>query len=308
MNNLTIVMYHYVRPIAGTRYPGIKGLELSSFKRQLDYIESRFNVVTTEQVIRACAYDEPLPDKSCWLTFDDGYRDHFAFVLPELLKRGLHGAFFPPRIAIEEDTILDVNAIHYILSCTRDLDKLLYDVEAECKRYGILDHELQKYLSIYAIANRFDNAKTVYVKRLLQRVLPEAVRMEISSQLFKEYVGVSQEEFSRELYMDISEVKELVASGMYVGSHGSRHYWLDSISYEMQESDISESLKFLERVGAKTQDWIMCYPYGAFNTNTISILEKYGAAVGVTTEAKTADISTMNPLMLPRFDTNDFPS
>ena len=31
MGNLTIVMYHYVRPIANSDFPGIKGLELQGF-------------------------------------------------------------------------------------------------------------------------------------------------------------------------------------------------------------------------------------------------------------------------------------
>ena len=31
MSKLTIVMYHYVRPINGSRYPEIKGLELDDF-------------------------------------------------------------------------------------------------------------------------------------------------------------------------------------------------------------------------------------------------------------------------------------
>ena len=38
MSNLTIVMYHYVRPIKESKFPGIKGLELEGFKRQLDYL------------------------------------------------------------------------------------------------------------------------------------------------------------------------------------------------------------------------------------------------------------------------------
>ena len=51
MNELTIIMYHYVRPIIGSKFPGIKGLELDGFKRQLDYLTKNFNVVNTEQVI-----------------------------------------------------------------------------------------------------------------------------------------------------------------------------------------------------------------------------------------------------------------
>ena len=36
MNNLTIVMYHYVRDLKNSRYPDIKGLDVSLFKEQID--------------------------------------------------------------------------------------------------------------------------------------------------------------------------------------------------------------------------------------------------------------------------------
>lgn len=48
MTDLTIIMYHYVRPIVGSKFPGIKGLELEGFKRQLDYLESHFEIVSPE--------------------------------------------------------------------------------------------------------------------------------------------------------------------------------------------------------------------------------------------------------------------
>ena len=50
MNKLTIVMYHYVRPIFGSKFPGIKGLELEGFKGQLEYLNESFNIVSTVQV------------------------------------------------------------------------------------------------------------------------------------------------------------------------------------------------------------------------------------------------------------------
>jgi hypothetical protein len=50
----------------------------------------------------------------------------------------------------------------------------------------------------------------------------------------------------------------------------------------------------------------MCYPYGAFNNDTLDIVSKMGAAVGVTTRVSKALLSKDNPLTLPRFDTNDF--
>ena len=51
----------------------------------------------------------------------------------------------------------------------------------------------------------------------------------------------------------------------------------------------------------------MCYPYGAYNDRTISIVKELGAIVGITTEPRDAFIGIDNPLTLPRLDTNDFP-
>ena len=51
----------------------------------------------------------------------------------------------------------------------------------------------------------------------------------------------------------------------------------------------------------------MCYPYGTYNDDALSILKELGASIGVTTEVRKADLLNDNPLTLPRFDTNDFP-
>ena len=51
MKKLTIITYHYVRPIKKSSYPLIKGLELESFKIQLDYLEKNYKIITMESLI-----------------------------------------------------------------------------------------------------------------------------------------------------------------------------------------------------------------------------------------------------------------
>ena len=307
MSELSIVMYHYVRPIKESKFPGIKGLELEGFKRQLDYLSENFSIASTEEIINATKYATPLPKDACWLTFDDGYKDHFEHVMPELLKRNLDGAFFPPRVAIEEDVVLDVNLIHHILSCADNVGQLVVSLNSHCIVHGISERELNDFYEKYAVPNRFDNADTIFVKRMLQHVLPEQLRTRIAHEMFHEFVGLSAAEFSGELYMSVEEVRELVRNGMYVCSHGSMHYWLDKITPEQQEKDIKQSLKFLDSVGASTKDWVMCYPYGAHNDDTIELLKSFDAALGITTEVRVANLTSDNPFKLPRLDTNDFP-
>ena len=300
-------MYHYVRPIEGSEFPGIRGLEVEDFKRQLDYLDEKFNIISTEQVINAAKYSLELPDDACWLTFDDGYKDHYNYVMPELVKRNLHGAFFPPRVAVEEDVLLDVNLVHHILSCAGDVKKLASRLQFYCLENGVSESELADYYKVYAVANRFDDADTIFIKRMLQHILPEELRTYIAGELFKEYVGVSPANFSRQLYMSCDEVKGMINTGMYVGSHGSMHYWLNRITPDEQLKDIKQSLNFLEEVGAQTSDWVMCYPYGAYNDFTLSLLAELDASIGLTTAVRRADLKTDSRFELPRLDTNDFP-
>ena len=307
MNVVSIIMYHYVRPILKSKFPGIKGLELEAFNRQLNFLEENFSIITTEQLIEAVTKGTKLPLNACWLTFDDGYKDHFEHVLPELLKRKISAAFFPPKTAIMNNKILDVNSIHHILSSVNDTNLLLNELNENCLSHGINRDSLNSYYKEFAVASRFDNADIIYFKRMLQHVLPINIRSSITSMLFKKYVGVSEAEFSSKLYMSLEELRMLVKCGMYVGSHGSMHVWLNRISEEKQREDIMDSLQFLEDIGTKTKDWIMCYPYGAYNDATITLLKRFEAAVAVTTDARRADLMFDNPLTLPRLNTNDFP-
>ena len=111
MNNLTIVMYHYVRDLKNTRYPGIKGLDIDLFKEQVNYLRKHYHVITMEEVIFSIDNQAKIPDKSVLLTFDDAYADHYENVFPILDKYKLQGSFYAPAKAVTEHTVLDVNKI-----------------------------------------------------------------------------------------------------------------------------------------------------------------------------------------------------
>ena len=53
MNQLHIVMYHYIRDLKHSRYPEIKGLDAALFRRQIEYLKTNFQIVTMEEVIAA---------------------------------------------------------------------------------------------------------------------------------------------------------------------------------------------------------------------------------------------------------------
>lgn len=307
---VTIVMYHFVRDLKHSRYPDIKGLSLEEFSGQIEYIRRYYNVIGVPELLAALGSPEQaLPPRALLLTFDDGYRDHCDNVLPILVEHGLTGCFFPPAKAVTEQEVLDVNKIHFILAAVPDKARILTSLFAllDETRVEFPLRDRDDYYEQFALPNRFDTAEVILIKRLLQRELPEVLRKRITDELFKQYVTENERTFSQELYMGITELRTMREAGMYIGSHGYDHYWLDTLDEQCQEREIDLSLRFLEAVGSDIGNWVMGYPYGAYNDSLLGILRKKSCKAGFTTEVRIADLDRDDPLTLPRIDTNDLP-
>lgn len=308
-NKVTIIMYHYVRDLKYSRYADIKGLDVSLFYEQINYLMKHYKLITMEMLIDNIDNNNSLPEKAALLTFDDAYSDHYKYVFPFLDKHNIQGSFFPPVRAITEHIVLDVNKIHFILAAEKDKLKIIAEIKNELNKYK-KDYNLESYSFYYdklAHRARFDSADIIFIKRLLQVELEESVRKIITNNLFEKIVGLDEDSFSRELYMDIEQIKCLNRHGMHIGSHGYNHYWLGSLDYQNQKTEIENSLEFLNLIGADTKHWTMCYPYGNYNETTINLLKEYNCKLALTTEINIADIQKYNKYTLPRLDTNDLP-
>lgn len=306
---ITIVMYHYVRDLRHSRYPEIKGLSRDEFEEQIQYIKRHYNVVSGPELMNTITGGSPLPPRPLLLTFDDGYIDHFTEVFPVLDRENLPGCFFPPAKCILEHQVLDVNKIHFVLASTPEkrtlVEHIFTQIDKNSSHYDLLTSAA--YWEKLGTPSRFDSAEVVFCKRMLQRELPLELRQAIIDELFRLHVTTDEESFSRELYMDLDQIGVLLRHGMYIGSHGYDHFWLNTLSPQQQEKEIDESLMFLTSVGADVRRWIMCYPYGAHNESLLSVLKSRNCLIGLTTKVGLACLGEHNPLILPRLDTNDLP-
>ena len=312
---LTVVMYHYVRDLKNSRYPQIKGCDIRHFREQVKFIKKHYNPVTVDQIINCCDNNgEELPDHPILLTFDDGYADHFNCVLPILYHEHIQGTFFAPVRAVTEHTVLDVNKVHFILASTPEdkIDGLVKEIagiiDENKEKYGLQSFE--SYYNKYAVSNRFDNERVIFIKRMLQVALPEELRRIVTKKLFERSVDMEESVFSRELYMTFDQMKCMVDCGMNIGSHGYDHYWLSSLSKDKQEFEITKSVDFIKLIGGDANNWTIGYPYGDYNDNTIELLKKYGCKMGFTTRADLADLKDVRKdsiYKLPRIDVNDLP-
>lgn len=307
---LTIVMYHYVRDLARSRYPAIKGLTTERFSRQLEFIAANHTPVTLSDVLDTRAdSDRTWPDDAILLTFDDGFIDHFTNVFPLLHKHGIQGCFYPSAQPIYESKVLDVHKIQFILATVPDVQSILAQVFSFMNEFrSQWDLKTVEEYDSLCGEHRYDPRNVVVLKRLLQRELPYPVRTEIVRRLFALHVTADESAFASELYMSIEQIQCMKQCGMHIGSHAYSHEWLNRMTAEQQAFETSESLRFLHSLRADAEYWTICYPYGAYDESLLGILRERQCRLGFTVEARVADIANDGPLLLPRIDTNDLPS
>ena len=308
MGKLMIFMYHYTRDLKHSRYPEIKGLDISLFQQQISFLKKNFSIVTMEEVIEAVKGKSELPEDAVLLTFDDGYIDNYTFAFPILEEEKVQGSFFIPGKTFSTHQLLDVNKIHYILAST-DSKSLLSDLMEKLDYYRGKEYDFplneELYLN-YAKEDRYDTKETIFIKRMLQTVLPEKLRNRISSDLFEKHVGVTEEQLSYELYMTENQIRSMKRHGMFIGIHGYDHYWLGNLPRQQMQKDISKALEVMDEF-IDRNCWVMNYPYGSYNAEVLDYIRSLGACLGLTTQVAAVDISKCNSLELPRLDCNDFP-
>lgn len=301
----TIVMYHYVRPIRGSRFPGLKGLEVDAFIAQLTYLQRHYVPMNLRDVVEATRNGEALPPNACVLTFDDGYLDHWTYVAPILDEMGLPGVFYPVSLGTVHREMLDVHRIQFILAAVEDAETLLPAVMARIEATPGLD--AAALMREHHTATRFDSAGVAFVKRMLQFALPEDVRHALAVELFARYVTADEHAFAEELYLTPAQSRALARHGFEVGSQGHEHIWLGRSDAARQREDIETSLALLESCGVPRQDFSFCYPYGSLTEETVAVVRSLGAASGVATRVDIAKVPGDDLLTLPRLDTNDLP-
>ncbi|MBF0153479.1 MAG: polysaccharide deacetylase family protein [Magnetococcales bacterium] len=309
---LTIVMYHYVRDMPSTPWPAIKGLLTSHFEGQLDYIRRHYSVCTLEQLLAATRDEgDPLPENACLLTFDDGLRDHYETVLPRLLDRKMTGCFFPIADPVENREVVIVHKVHHILAAGVEMERLFHEllelIDAWREAYELPPTD-DLLASCIPGAVRYDDARTIQFKRLLQQALPRQAAWAIAGELFQRHVTADEAGFAEEFYLNVEQLREMVAVGMGIGGHGVRHDWMEHLSRQSQREKMLRSRAFLSRIlGEPPTEWIMNYPYGSHDTRTVGVAQEIpGCRLAVTTRpGLVADFS--RPYQLPRLDTNDLP-
>jgi len=231
-------------------------------------------------------------------------------VFPRLEARGIPASFYPPARAVLERAVLDVHRIQFVLASVEDPSGLAAEVLELVRPWRAAldlpsDAEL---METHGRPNRWDPPEVIFVKRALQRGLPEAVRSAVAAELFRRHVTEDEAAFAGQLYADLDQLRTMARHGFEIGGHGYAHRWLEGAPPREQAEEIERTASFLAAVrGEPPRDWAMAYPFGSYDGVTLAALEGAGCALGLTTRVGLVD-GLDRPLELDRIDTNDLPS
>ena len=300
------IMYHYVRPHSGGM-PYLRYLGLDDFVRQLDYFENEFGFVDRDAFIKSFHSGEPL--SGVILTFDDAFKDHYDYVLPVLLERGLFGIFYIPTDIYFSRQLLDVHRIHCLLGILGGATLLPTLRQLVTDKMISYDH-VEEFRKLTYSRQDNDEATTI-IKRLLNYFLSYKDRRVVLKSLMEHY-RLDEISLTKEFYVSPAEIRELQEVGMIIGNHTCSHPVLSKLGAVEQRGEIEKAFKFLDEVTGGLSIRTFCYPYGgfhSFNKTTERILDQLGCQFAFNVEPRNIETSDLlgRPQALPRFPCHEFP-
>jgi peptidoglycan/xylan/chitin deacetylase (PgdA/CDA1 family) len=238
------------------------------------------------------------------VTFDDGLREQIDHALPVLDRLGIPAAFFVNTWPIAHHAVSTVHKIHLLRAHTPPVEFMAL-VSAQARRQGL---ELQPGDAAEAASSYpWDAPDVAQLKHLLNHQLTPEMTDALVAPCFQQVFGEDEPAVSRDLYMDVEQLRMLGARG-YLGSHGDRHLPLGRLPWATMRENVQTSLDSLAG-WTGVRPFALSYPYGTLEAATLES-GAAAAAAGIDlafTLERTANVDLTTPLHLARFDCNDLP-
>lgn len=303
---MKVIMYHYIRP-EDESLPEFKYLHLDDFCKQLDFFEREYGFVDKADFFKGLSCGQPVP--GVVLTFDDGLKDHYKYVLPELKRRGLWGFFYVCTGVYQSGSLLDVHRVHMLLG--RYGGKEIYDALKTMITDDMLVGKKQEEFNQYAYKSQANDDYSTQVKKILNYFLDYSHKDAILGRLMESYFG-NEADLAKKFYITAGEMAEMRQQGMIIGSHTVSHPVLSRLTPDEQEKEIKGSFAWLESALHGLDFKTFCYPYGGFHSftrETEKILSDNNVSCSFNVEPRDIEAADLlnRPTALPRYDCNMFP-
>jgi peptidoglycan/xylan/chitin deacetylase (PgdA/CDA1 family) len=279
---LRVISYHYVRDLAATAFPRLRGMLTDDFRSQVSELREVYETATLDAAL-AFLRGEYHPSRDlCLLTFDDGLKDHYTDVMPILVDWRIAGLFFVITGCLEEQRVAPVHKSHFLMASIGSSgyrDEFLVQLEEE----GIEPPRVD--VAEAQLAYPLDAEEVALFKYMINFVLSFNIRDRILSKLFVQHFG-DETAFAKKLYLSWTEAREIQEAGACIGGHSHAHMALATLNLDQQRSDLDRCHQLLRARLRPQASWPFCFPFGgpsSFSSSTVELVREMGFSCAFTT-------------------------
>ena len=273
---LLILMYHRILPAGDPRSrleePGMV-VTPESFRQHLETVKQYFETVKLSDWLARKSASQPLPDRACAITFDDGWADNHEFAYPVLRELSVAATLF-----LVSD-MLGTKQMFWPERLAR-LVTLIADKHPQDGSHPMLD-----WLRTTQTGSPFSGGAPTreQLSDLIASVktLPD---QEIHQRLdqIETVLGLTPDDHAASL-LSWEQVKAMSDSGLVeMGSHTCRHIRLNAKTpEEVLQQEIIDSKKTIERhIGKSINSF--CFPNGDYSPQALAMVKQHYACAVTT--------------------------
>ena len=286
-NQSIVLTYHRVidkeRAPLTNSHPGIVVSDIA-FEMHMRILRRNFNPISLQELQAHLEKGTRLPERSCLVTFDDGWLDNYEIAFPILQKYEIPAVIFLPVSYISGDSMFWQEEVRMMLSRMlsseddKQLAKLARILESDRTFRKPTNADIRSYVA------KLKALSDAEINRAL-----ELVRGEFGS-------DDPPQHYNR--YLTWEQALEMQAAGITFASHALSHRILCGLSDAECRTELVTSQKILEeQLGHSV--CAIAYPNGGFDERVMRETEKAGYSIAFSTRGGFLQ-SSCNPLAIPR--------
>ncbi len=297
---LSIITFHRVLTAAQRqRYP-LPGLAVTpdELDSHLQFATRHFRCMSLAAAMNLWARDDHRGPPLLAITFDDGQLDNYQNALPVLERNGVTASFYIPSQILEDPSPLWHDALAMsiaLLNAGAPSSHERSTLAAEGERAALI-------AELHAARGAGPSPSHTAVEAAL-----EATKSWTAGQR-KDWIRRAQAILpapareSWDGFMDVAQMKDLIARGHEIGSHSHSHPLLPHCTAEELVTEVAGSRQRLESA-LDAPVTTFCYPNGSTSPLAVEQVRKAGYSAAVTTRWG-SNPRGHDPFLLQRFDMN----
>ncbi|NLW35949.1 MAG: polysaccharide deacetylase family protein [Syntrophorhabdus aromaticivorans] len=239
------------------------------FRRQIEYVNDNFCVVSLDDVYRHISSNKTLPKNACVITFDDGYKNYLTTALPVLKKKGLPSTVYIPSHLCENQDTIWTDKLFTALYNSRRISLDLTDLGLG---FWKMSPKLERMRTAHALVDLLKKRPVEVKSTQLDMILK---RLEDQPE-WQSYPGPNPFEL-----LSVKEIEYLSKEPLVtIGSHSANHEVLTNLSEEKIEYEVRSSKRMLEEwIGRPVNHF--SYPDGKYNGKVVGYVRQGGFKTAV---------------------------